>query len=841
MKKRYTKFILIALLLISSSFSYAQYTVSNLETGKQNTALARDASGNIYTTRFQAAGKYEIVKYTNGTGIPTVIYQNIIGDATDLPYGLAIASNGDVYFSAEMSSVDEGKIIRLNASSSYAATTVQTGRYFTGLAFDNQNKLYALEYNAGASKYAVVRYSTPSVVNSTGTSIYANIKSGSGLSYPTSISVASDLTVYLNNVFDTDGSNPDQGGIIKLSTVNSGGSYTKADLNSTNYTSALFIDEFNNLYAIESVSSNPYKLYKYTNGVGTGVEFHATAFSSSHPFLAYGVTAYNNLVYAIDGDDGVNGSRLVKLTATDVTPPSVPTGLSAVAKGGSKIQLNWTANNVSEGISGYRIYGGTSASPTQLIGSVANGTVTFTHTGLVNAQQYFYKISAVDIYFNEGTKTADQNATTAKPVIASATYNANTKVLTATGTNFLALTGATNDILVSKLTLKAEAGTTRTLAAADVEITSATAFSVTLNAADQTALNTLINKNGTSSTGGTTYNLALADGWAAGEDASINTAQTTIPVTVSNVAVPTITSATYNAGTRVLTVTGTGFLAIAGSTNDIIANKLAFKGNGGVGYTLTDTPNGEVTSSTSFTLTLSTTDKAGVYFLLNKNGTSSADGTTYNLAGAEDWNAGADAAVSIADFFNNALTVSNIDAVLPVSLVSFSAVKSNNTVTLNWTTSAEANSDVFVISKSIDGINFTEIEKVTAAGNSTQVLNYTSVDHNPHFGVAYYKLRQLDKDSKVGVEKVITVNFVLSNDEVQIYPNPVSSELNINIADKRFTKVTITDVNGKILGRYNLNANGALSTINLSTFPKGIYLLKLIGNSDQLVRKVIKN
>ena len=839
MKQRYTKFLLLFLLVFSTSISYAQYTVSNLETGKQNAALARDASGNIYTTRFQAAGKYEIVKYTNGTGTPTVIHQNIVGDATDLPYGLAVASNGDIYFSAEMG-VGDGKIVRLNASSSYAATTVQTGRFFTGLAFDNQNRLYALEYNSGASKYAVVRYNTPSVTNSSGTSIYANIKSGSGLSNPNSISVANDLTVFLNNVFDTDGSNPDQGGIIKLSTANNGVSYTKTDLNTTNRTSALFLDEFNNLYAIESVSSAPYKLYKYTNGAGTGVEFHATAFASSYPFLAYGVTAYNNLVYAIDGDDGVNGSRLVKLTPTDVTPPSVPTGLSAVAKGGSKITLTWTANNAAEGISGYRIYGGTTANPTQLIGSVPNGTITFTHTGLVNAQQYFYKISAVDIYFNEGTKTADQNATTAKPVITSATYNANTKVLTATGTNFLALTGATNDVLVSKLTLTAEGGITRTLAAADVEITSATTFSVTLNSADQTVLNTLINKNGLSSTGGTAYNLALANGWAAGEDASINTAQTTIPITVSNVPVPSITSAAYNAGAGVLTVTGTGLLAISGATNDIIANKFTMLGDGGVSYTLTDTPNGEVTSPTSFTLTLSMTDKAGVYHLFNKNGTASAGGTTYNLAVAEDWNAGADAAISIADL-SNAVTVSNIDPVLPVTLVAFTATTSERGVILNWSTSSELNSDVFIVSKSVDGTNFNELETVKAAGNSKEVLNYIVLDKNPFAGISYYKLTQLDKDAKVAIEKVIVANYKLSADLVVIYPNPVIDNLNVKIADKRFKTAQFVDVNGKVLKSFTLTSNTAELTVDMSTFPKGVYLFKLIGDKDQMVRKVIKN
>lgn len=289
-----------------------------------------------------------------------------------------------------------------------------------------------------------------------------------------------------------------------------------------------------------------------------------------------------------------------------------------------------------------------------------------------------------------------------------------------------------------------------------------------------------------------------------------------------------------------LTVTGTGFLSVTGSSNDIIANKFTFTGNGGATYTLTNTPNVDITSATSFTLTLSTEDKAGVYFLLNKNGTSSAGGTTYNLAGAEDWNAGADAAVTIQDL-NNALTVSNIDAVLPVTLVSFTAIKNNSSVRLKWSTSAEVNSDVFVISRSIDGINFSELERVSAAGNSTQILNYALVDQNPHIGISYYKLKQLDKDAKVGVEKVITVNFELSNESVLIYPNPVLSDVKIKIGDKRFTKAMLMDVNGKTLGNYTLSANGEISTINLSNFPKGVYLLKLIGDTDQMIRKVIKN
>src|SRR5690606_1335339 len=146
----------------------------------------------------------------------------------------------------------------------------------------------------------------------------------------------------------------------------------------------------------------------------------------------------------------------------------------------------------------------------------------------------------------------------------------------------------------------------------------------------------IINKNGTSSTGGTAYNLAAAEDWAAGADAAVVVADTTgNGITVSNVAIPAITSVTYDANTGVLVVTGTGFLSLNGASNDIVANKFTITGEGGATYTLTDTENVEITSGTSFTITLSATDKAAINLIINKNGYSSTGLTIYNLAAAE--------------------------------------------------------------------------------------------------------------------------------------------------------------------------------------------------------------
>ncbi len=90
-------------------------------------------------------------------------------------------------------------------------------------------------------------------------------------------------------------------------------------------------------------------------------------------------------------------------------------------------------------------------------------------------------------------------------------------------------------------------------------------------------------------------------------------------ITVNNVAVPSISSASYNAATGELVVTGTGLLALAGASNDIDISKLQLSGDGAA-YSLTSS-SVEISSATSFSVTLNGTDSAALTSRINKNGT----------------------------------------------------------------------------------------------------------------------------------------------------------------------------------------------------------------------------
>ncbi|MCP5352150.1 MAG: DUF4347 domain-containing protein, partial [Chromatiales bacterium] len=264
----------------------------------------------------------------------------------------------------------------------------------------------------------------------------------------------------------------------------------------------------------------------------------------------YFLFAHNGGTSAADGDVNIGGTIdfAGRKWAGDMTNVTNTTNKNIdLSFNLSSINTNLAANGANDA---YRLLVDTDNNgtfDTVLANSVTNssGVVTFQN---VNAEDLQGKMFTVGL------------TTTSGPTVTSATYDASTGTLVVTGTAFEGKTGLANDVDASKLTLTGEGGVTYTLTdTTDAEIESATQFTMTLSATDKAALNQLLNKDGTTSTGGTTFNLAAADDWMANVTAD-DTADATNAVTVSNVAAPTVTSATYDASTGSLVVTGQNLL-----------------------------------------------------------------------------------------------------------------------------------------------------------------------------------------------------------------------------------------------------------------------------------------
>ncbi|WP_419799729.1 hypothetical protein [Terasakiella sp.] len=137
-------------------------------------------------------------------------------------------------------------------------------------------------------------------------------------------------------------------------------------------------------------------------------------------------------------------------------------------------------------------------------------------------------------------------------------------------------------MIFPNLPLRVKGAQYQLTSASDVEITSATSYTVTLSGTDLNQVRALLNKDGTTSaTAGTTFSLASAEDWMAGSPAGNNVADAAATITVSNYANPTLTSATYDYNSNTLVVTGTNFVPASGANNDIDISKLTFTGEGG--------------------------------------------------------------------------------------------------------------------------------------------------------------------------------------------------------------------------------------------------------------------
>jgi len=185
---------------------------------------------------------------------------------------------------------------------------------------------------------------------------------------------------------------------------------------------------------------------------------------------------------------------------------------------------------------------------------------------------------------------------------------------------------------------------------------------------------------------------------------------------------------------------------------------------------------------------------------------------------------------------------------LPIDLVYFNALTTENTVQLVWVTASEINNDYFTIERSVDTQHWEDIITINGAGNSNQIIEYTEIDLNPLNGISYYRLKQTDFDGKYKYFNTVPINFEKNNlTGFNIYPNPISygEILNIVVYDFKPSSeiiVIITDLLGKeFYSKSNIQIkNNKLITIPINlSIPKGIYFIVATSENKIHSKKLI--
>lgn len=116
---------------------------------------------------------------------------------------------------------------------------------------------------------------------------------------------------------------------------------------------------------------------------------------------------------------------------------------------------------------------------------------------------------------------------------------------------------------------------------------------------------------------------------------------------------------------------------------------------------------------------------------------------------------------------------------LPIKLASFTVGSTNGKAVINWKTAMEQNIDYFSVRRSLNGVNYIEISKVPATGNSNTEKSYSFTDEHIAKGqYYYYNISIVDKDRRQEFTetKMFKSEGIIKNLILSLSPNPISGQ-----------------------------------------------------------------
>ncbi len=186
------------------------------------------------------------------------------------------------------------------------------------------------------------------------------------------------------------------------------------------------------------------------------------------------------------------------------------------------------------------------------------------------------------------------------------------------------------------------------------------------------------------------------------------------------------------------------------------------------------------------------------------------------------------------------------DGIVPVELVSFSAVVAGSQVNLSWKTATENNNLGFEIQRAGDEKEWQKVGFVEGTNTATiQSYQFTDKPQNVN-GTLYYRLKQIDVDGTFSLSPEVEVNFgvPLEYDLAQNFPNPFNPTTNIrfSVPEQANVKITVFNVLGQevvSLLNQNFEAGSHNITFNAANLNSGVYYYRIEANDYVQVKKMM--
>jgi hypothetical protein len=177
----------------------------------------------------------------------------------------------------------------------------------------------------------------------------------------------------------------------------------------------------------------------------------------------------------------------------------------------------------------------------------------------------------------------------------------------------------------------------------------------------------------------------------------------------------------------------------------------------------------------------------------------------------------------------------------------FKAHLNNNQSLLKWQVATELNVYRFVIEKSTDGRNFSDIGIVFTSNSNSKTYEYTDKLNSSAKQLLYYRVRA---EYQNGTMKYSNIGLIkLGNSDgaflkLITYPNPVVNELRVTIPQHWQNKRVVYELfnaNGQFAFVKEVSAGSQTELIQINTLPSGLYVIRAKCNGEIIQNKLVKN
>jgi hypothetical protein len=185
---------------------------------------------------------------------------------------------------------------------------------------------------------------------------------------------------------------------------------------------------------------------------------------------------------------------------------------------------------------------------------------------------------------------------------------------------------------------------------------------------------------------------------------------------------------------------------------------------------------------------------------------------------------------------------------LPVKLLDFTANYTKPSALLDWSTSQEHNFSHFIIERSVDGENFSQVALVFGAGESDSKINYSYNDKDlkNRGGIIYYRLKQVDIDGKFSYSSVRILRLGDEKTSITLatFPNPVATDLRITIPSSwqnNHLQIDLYNVSGQLVNAQDIANSSQTESISVASLQKGIYFVQVRNGAETAKQQIVKN